>query len=111
MTIVSILTTILILLGLFFFVAGTVGILRLPDFYTRLHAAGKCDSLAAVLIISGIAIYNLQPFSFGALLVSIKLFLIAAFVFIANPTATHAITEAALVLGVKPWKRPERKRR
>lgn len=111
MTIVSILTTILILLGLFFFFAGTVGILRLPDFYTRLHAAGKCDSLAAVLIICGIAIYNLQPFSFGALLVSIKLFLIAAFVFIANPTATHAITEAALVLGVKPWKRPERKRR
>ena len=111
MTIVSILTTILILLGLFFFVAGTVGILRLPDFYTRLHAAGKCDSLAAVLIICGIAIYNLQPFSFGALLVSIKLFLVAAFVFIANPTATHAITEAALVLGVKPWKRPERKRR
>ncbi len=111
MTIVSILTTILILLGLFFFVAGTVGILRLPDFYTRLHAAGKCDSLAAVLIICGIAIYNLQPFSFGALLVSIKLFLVAAFVFIANPTATHAITEAALVLGVKPWKRPEKKRR
>jgi len=110
MTIVSIIATILIALGLFFFAAGTVGILRLPDFYTRLHAAGKCDSLAAVLMISGIAIYNLQPFTFGALLVSIKLFLVALFVFIASPTATHAITEAALVLGVKPWKRSERKR-
>lgn len=110
MTFLSILAAILILLGLFFFFAGTVGILRLPDFYTRLHAAGKCDSLAAMLMICGIAIYNLQPFSFAALLISLKLFLVAAFVFIASPTATHAITEAALVLGVKPWKRTEKKR-
>ncbi len=110
MTVFSIIAIILILLGLFFFFAGTVGILRLPDFYTRLHAAGKCDSLAATLMIFGIAIYNLQPFTFGALLVSFKLLLVALFVFIANPTATHAITEAALVLGVKPWKRTEKKK-
>ncbi len=110
MTVISILASILILLGLFFFFAGTVGILRLPDFYSRLHAAGKCDSFAAVLMICGIAIYNLQPFTFGALLVSVKLFLVAAFVFIASPTATHAITEAALVLGVKPWQRKETKK-
>lgn len=111
MTVMTFIAIVLILFGLFFFVAGTVGILRLPDFYTRLHAAGKCDSLAAVLMICGIAVYNLQSFSFGTLLVSIKLFFVAAFVFIASPTATHAITEAALVLGVKPWKRPEKKRR
>ena len=55
MTILSFIAIVLILLGLFFFVAGTVGILRLPDFYTRLHAAGKCDSLAAVLMICGVA--------------------------------------------------------
>jgi len=110
MTVLSILTIILMLLGLFFFLAGTIGLLRLPDFYSRLHAAGKCDSLAAVLMISGLAIYNLEPFSVGALLVSAKLFLIAAFVFVASPTATHAITEAALVLGVKPWKRTRGKR-
>ena len=72
MTALSIIAMILILLGLFFFFAGTVGILRLPDFYSRLHAAGKCDSLATTLVICGIAVYNLQPFSFGALLVSIK---------------------------------------
>ena len=105
MTIFAIIAMVLVLLGLFFYLAGTVGILRLPDFYTRLHAAGKCDSFAAVLIIIGIAIYNLEAFSFGALLVSIKLLLIAAFVFVTSPTATHAITEAALVLGVKPWKK------
>ena len=45
MTVLSVIAIILILLGLFFFFAGTVGILRLPDFYSRLHAAGKCDSL------------------------------------------------------------------
>ena len=110
MTILSILAIIFLSLGLFFFFAGTVGILRLPDFYSRLHAAGKCDSLAAVLMIIGIALYNLQPFSFGALLISAKLFLIAIFVFITSPTATHAITEAALVLGVKPWTKAGRKR-
>jgi multicomponent Na+:H+ antiporter subunit G len=110
MTILSILTIILVLAGLFFFLAGTVGILRLPDFYSRLHAAGKCDSLAAVLMIAGLAVYNLDPFSFGSLLVSAKLMLIAAFVFVTSPTATHAITEAALVLGVKPWQRKGGKR-
>lgn len=110
MTILSSLAVFFISLGLFFFFAGTVGILRLPDFYSRLHAAGKCDSLAAVLMIIGIALYNLQPFTFGALLVSAKLVLIAVFVFITSPTATHAITEAALVLGVKPWTRKGRKR-
>ncbi len=110
MTIMSILAMILVLSGLFFFTVGVVGILRLPDFYSRLHAAGKCDSLAAVLMIAGIALYNIEAFSFGALLVSVKLFLIAAFIFVTSPTATHAITEAALVLGVKPWKRTEKKR-
>lgn len=110
MTILSILVIILLSFGLFFYFAGTIGILRLPDFYSRLHAAGKCDSLAAILIILGIALYNLEAFSFGALLVSAKLLLIAGFVFITSPTATHAITEAALVLGVKPWTRTERKR-
>lgn len=105
MTILSILSAVLIALGLFFFLVGTVGILRLPDFYTRLHAAGKCDSLASVLVIVGVALYNLQPFTVANVLVSIKLLLIAAFIFVASPTATHAITEAALVLGVKPWMR------
>ncbi len=105
MTILTILSMVLIALGLFFFLVGTIGILRLPDFYTRLHAAGKCDSLASVLVILGVALYNLQPFTVASVLVSIKLLLIAAFIFVASPTATHAITEAALVLGVKPWTR------
>lgn len=99
----SIAAAILIVLGLFFFAVGTLGILRLPDFYTRLQAAGKCDSLAAVLVILGIALFNLGEFSLANLLVSLKILFIAAFVFVASPTATHAITEAALIVGVEPW--------
>jgi len=99
----SIAAAILIVLGLFFFAVGTLGILRLPDFYTRLQAAGKCDSLAAVLIILGIALFNLGEFSLANLLVSLKILFIAVFVFVASPTATHSITEAALIVGVEPW--------
>lgn len=99
----SVFAAVLILLGLFFFSVGTLGILRFPDFYTRLQAAGKCDSLASVLVILGIALYNLGDFSVANLLVSLKILMIAAFVFVASPTATHAITEAALTVGVEPW--------
>ncbi len=98
---------ILIIAGLFFFAVGVLGVLRFPDFYTRLHAAGKCDSLAAVLVIAGLALYNLAEFSFANLLVSLKILSIAAFVFIASPTATHAITKAALIMGVEPWTRKD----
>ncbi len=94
-----------ILAGLFFFFVGVVGVLRLPDFYTRMHAAGKCDSLAAELVVIGVALYNLQDFTLASVLVSLKILLIAIFIFIASPTATHAITEAALILGVEPWKK------
>lgn len=110
MTIIEILCVILMALGLFFFFAGTVGVLRLPDFYSRLHAAGKCDSLAAVLMIVAMAIFNIEEFSLGTLLVSSKLILIAVFVFVTSPTATHAVTETALVLGVKPWVKKKGKR-
>jgi multicomponent Na+:H+ antiporter subunit G len=99
----SIAATIFILLGLFFFAVGTLGILRLPDFYTRLQAAGKCDSMAAILVLIGIACHVLGEFSLANLLVSIKILLIGGFIFVASPAATHAITAAALIIGVEPW--------
>lgn len=98
-----------ILAGLFFFFVGVLGVLRLPDFYTRMHAAGKCDSLAAELVIIGVALYNLQDFTMASLLVSLKILLIAVFIFVASPTATHAITEAALILGLEPWKKGDKR--
>lgn len=97
------------LAGLFFFFVGVLGVLRLPDFYTRMHAAGKCDSLAAELVLIGVVLYQLQDLSLGSILVGLKILLIAVFIFVASPTATHAITEAALIRGVEPWKRKGRK--
>ncbi len=105
----SIIASALIIAGLFFFFVGTIGILRFPDFFTRAHAAGKCDSLAAILVLLGIAVYNLADPSLATLLVSIKILFIAAFVFVVSPTATHALTEAALLRGVQPWEK-EKKR-
>ena len=105
----SIVATIFILAGLFFFFVGVVGILRFPDFYTRMHAAGKCDSLAAELVIVGVALYAMQDFNLANTLVGLKILLIAVFIFIASPTATHALTKAALFAGVEPWAREKKK--
>jgi len=101
----TIIASIFILGGLFFFAIGVLGILRFPDFYSRLHAAGKSDSLAAVLVIFGVALYNLQELSFGNLLVSLKIMLIAVFIYVASPTATHALTKTALIIGIEPWEK------
>lgn len=85
--------------GLFFFFTGTVGLLRFPDVYTRMHATGKSDTLGAQLILIGLAIAN------GWEVASAKLILIFAFMMLANPTATHAMIRAAQASGVALWKR------
>lgn len=105
----TVITAILLFAGLFFFAVGVIGVLRFPDFYTRLHAAGKCDTLASILVLLAMALYNLNDLSLANVLVSLKIVAIATFVFIASPTATHAITEAALVTGVEPWVRNKEK--
>lgn len=96
---IDIISTVLMVGGAFFMLTGALGLLRLPDFYTRLHATGKCDTLGEVLIIVGCMVY--QGWSF----ITIKLFFLMLFIFIANPVATHAIMKAAYVTGVKPWKK------
>lgn len=85
--------------GVFFLGVGSLGVVRLPDFYTRLHASGKSDTLGCVLSMLGLAFYV------GWGLDGIKLMVIAAFVFIANATATHALSRAAFRNGVEPWMR------
>ncbi len=98
------LAIIFIISGTFFFFTATVGLLRFPDFYCRMQATGKGDTLGALLILTGLAVYNLHnEFSLSAILVSIKIMFIAVFIFTANPTATHAITKAGLDAGVMPW--------
>jgi multicomponent Na+:H+ antiporter subunit G len=88
--------------GFFFFVAATVGLLRFPDFFCRLHATGKGDTLAVLLSLIGLSIYE------GFSLTSLKILFIAVFMFLAQPTSTHAISRAAMRCGLEPWVRERR---
>ena len=102
----NIIAIIFVLAGVFFFVTATLGLLRFPDFYTRMHATGKGDTLGAFLSLIGLALYTLHHgFTIDTILVSVKIMFIAIFMFVANPTATHAITKAGLDCGVEPWKK------
>ncbi len=83
--------------GLFFFLVGGVGLVRFPDFYTRMHPAGKGDTLGATLLVLGLAIHQ------GFDLLSLKLLLVEVFVLLANPAATHAVGRAAWRAGLAPW--------
>lgn len=88
-------------IALFFMLSGAIGFIRFPDFYTRLHATGKCDTLGEILIIVGLIIYDgLSP-------LSAKLLFLSLFMLLANPAGTHAMMKAAFVTGVRPWKRGE----
>jgi multicomponent Na+:H+ antiporter subunit G len=99
----TILAAIFIVLGLFFFTGGSIGILRFPDFYSRLHPAGKLDSMGLLMTMTGMALYTVQEFSLAALLTALKIMLIVIFVFITSPTATHAIVDAGVRAGLEPW--------
>jgi len=94
--------------SLFFFFATTIGLLRLPDFYSRMHAAGKGDTLSSLFILLALVLYEFHELNLANLLVALKILLIVVFIFMASPTATHAITDAGFESGVKPWtKKPE----
>ncbi|MGQ9859752.1 MAG: monovalent cation/H(+) antiporter subunit G [Thermodesulfobacteriota bacterium] len=93
----------LVLGGLVFFTGGTVGILRFPDFYSRLHPAGKLDTSGSILTMTGIALFALSPFSLESFLTSLKIILIVVIVFLTSPTATHAIVDGGMRAGLEPW--------
>ncbi len=105
---INIIVTSLLGAGLFFTLVGSIGLIRFPDFYTRLHATGKCDTLGAGLIILGSIIYHLFKYS-ETPIISIKLLFLILFIFIANPTATHALMKAAYQTGLKPWSLGEKR--
>jgi multicomponent Na+:H+ antiporter subunit G len=86
--------------GIFFQAVAALGVVRMPDVYTRLHAVSKAETLGMLLTLAAVAVVA------GAGLTALKVGLVAAFLFLANPTATHAITRAAIRLGVAPWRRP-----
>ena len=82
--------------GAVFAVIGGIGVLRFPDFYTRMHAASVTDTMGAWLILGGLI------FLAGWSLVSVKLAMILFFLFMTGPTATHALAKTAWYAGVKP---------
>ncbi len=95
--------TFFIVCGLIFFTGGAVGIIRMPDFYSRLHPAGKLDTMGILMTMTGVALYTIQGFTVADVLTSLKIILIVIFVFITSPTATHAIVDAGVRAGLTPW--------
>ena len=93
----QVISIIFLLAGFFFFFAATIGLIRFPDFFCRLHATGKGDTLAVLLCLIGLSIFE------GVSLTSLKILFIAVFMFLAQPTSTHAISRAAIRCGQEPW--------
>ncbi len=83
--------------ALFFGLVAAIGLVRLPDLYTRAHSASKSDTLGAVLAFAAAAV------ALGVDADTLKLGLLILFMFITNPTAAHAIVRAAAEQGIEPW--------
>lgn len=99
MPVTEFLTLLLLLAGAGFFLAGTVGLLRFPDVYTRLHALTKADNVGLGLVIAGLI---LQAESWAAMG---KLLLIWLLVLLASASVAHLVARTALRKGIRPWKR------
>lgn len=82
--------------GGLFCIVGGIGMLRMPDLYTRLHASSVIESLGAGLILLGLMLQA------GLSLITLKLLMLLVLLFIASPTATHAIARVAMLRGLKP---------
>ncbi|MFT4586810.1 MAG: multicomponent Na+:H+ antiporter subunit G [Limisphaerales bacterium] len=99
----ELLSIIFILVGLLFFFGAVVGLVRFPDFYTRMHAAGKGDTLSTMLILAGLALYLFHDgFDMAKVLVALKIMAICAFIMLTSPTSTHALMQAGYEEGVEP---------
>ncbi len=93
---INMISGVLLLGGGSFGVIGGLGLLRFPDFYTRLHAAGMTDTLVALMIIAGLILQT------GLTLLTLKLILILLFLLFTTPTASHALARAAMADGLAP---------
>ncbi|MDX1442887.1 MAG: monovalent cation/H(+) antiporter subunit G [Gammaproteobacteria bacterium] len=92
---IDILSWIFLVAGGLLGIIGGIGMHRMPDFFSRMHAAGLADTMVAALILLGLALQA------GWTLVTFKLFLIFAFLFFTSPTASHALANAALHSGLR----------
>ena len=93
------LSIIFIVSGLFFLIVAAIGVIRLPDVFSRSHAVSLTDSLGAFLMLVGIALHEDLGTS------TLKIIVVLALLYILNPVIAHATVRAALRSGLKPWKK------
>ena len=96
---INIISIVLLLSGTLFFLAGTVGLLRFPDIYTRIHALTKADNVGLGLIVLALALQASSPW------MALKLILIWLLILLASSTTGHLVARAALRNGIRPWTR------
>ncbi len=99
-TLIDLMSWVCLLGGSMFLIIGAVGLIRFPDFFTRLHAASIVDTLGFILIMLGLMLQA------GLSIVTIKLVLIVVFILFTSPAAAHALAKAALHGQVKPMLHP-----
>jgi len=90
-----------VVIGIIFFISGTIGLLRFPDIYTRLHALTKADNVGLGFVVMGLAIQAHDMWAVA------RLILIWFLVLLASTTAAHLVARTALRSGIKPWTREE----
>lgn len=93
----EVIAAIFIICGAIFFIVSAIGILRLPDFYARLHASGNSETMGVMLSFIGLIIYE------GATITSLKMVFVFLILFFANPIGTHILSKAAYKSGHKVW--------
>jgi multicomponent Na+:H+ antiporter subunit G len=104
-TMIDLVSWVLILAGSFFIVVGAIGVVRMPDVYTRMHAASVMDTLGAGFLFVGLMVQA------GFSLVALKLGFILGLLFFIGPVATHALAQTALHAAVKPLLSEDRRGR
>jgi len=98
---VDVTSWLLLLAGGFFCIVGGIGLVRMPDFYTRMHAASVTDTLGAGLMLLGMMVQA------GMSLVTVKLLMIGMLIFFSSPAATHALAKAGMTRGIEPLLGPQ----
>lgn len=88
----------LILVGLFFLVVGSIGMLRLPEVFSRAHALSVTDSLGALFVLLGLAVYEGLSMNF------LRIMVVLVLIYLLNPVIAHATIRAAYRSGLRPWK-------
>ena len=95
----NILSIVFIVAGLFFLIVAAIGVVRLPDVFSRAHAVSLTDSLGTFLMLVGTVLYE------GLGTNMLKILVVLALLYLLNPVITHATIRAALRSGLKPWKK------